>query len=117
MLQLSPDECRVLGVLVEKAQTTPDQYPLTLNALVAGDSSLYMIIACNINAAGEITGLAFDTSSNELHGFLASPSTAVPAGSLSQGTNRPAVLSDDHRRLILQGLNSWRLGAFLAPRR
>jgi probable HAF family extracellular repeat protein len=88
-----------------------------LNALVAGNSSLYMIIACNINAAGEITGLAFDTSSNELHGFLASPSTAVPAGSFSQGTNRPAVLSDDHRRLIQQGLNSWRLGAFLAPRR
>jgi uncharacterized protein len=36
MLQLTPHECRVLGVLVEKAQTTPQQYPLTLNALVAG---------------------------------------------------------------------------------
>jgi uncharacterized protein YceH (UPF0502 family) len=36
MLQLAPYECRVLGVLVEKAQTTPGQYPLTLNALVSG---------------------------------------------------------------------------------
>jgi len=36
MLQLTPHECRVLGVLVEKAQTTPQQYPLTLNALVSG---------------------------------------------------------------------------------
>jgi uncharacterized protein YceH (UPF0502 family) len=36
MLQLTPDECRVLGVLVEKAQTTPAQYPLTLNGLVLG---------------------------------------------------------------------------------
>jgi uncharacterized protein YceH (UPF0502 family) len=36
MLQLTPHECRVLGVLVEKAQTTPGQYPLTLNALVSG---------------------------------------------------------------------------------
>lgn len=36
MLTLKPDECRVLGVLVEKAQTTPAQYPLTLNALANG---------------------------------------------------------------------------------
>lgn len=33
---LTPDELRVLGVLIEKWATTPDQYPLTLNALVAG---------------------------------------------------------------------------------
>lgn len=29
-----PEELRVLGCLVEKEHTTPDQYPLTLNALV-----------------------------------------------------------------------------------
>ena len=33
---LSPIERRILGVLVEKALTTPDQYPLTVAALVAG---------------------------------------------------------------------------------
>ncbi|HWA12726.1 MAG TPA: YceH family protein [Burkholderiales bacterium] len=33
---LSPLEQRVLGVLVEKQLTTPDYYPLSLNALVAG---------------------------------------------------------------------------------
>ena len=33
---LSPLETRVLGVLVEKQLTTPDYYPLSLNALVAG---------------------------------------------------------------------------------
>jgi len=32
---LSPVEARVLGVLIEKELTTPDYYPLTLNALVA----------------------------------------------------------------------------------
>lgn len=32
--ELTPPEIRVLGSLVEKAMTTPDQYPLTLNALV-----------------------------------------------------------------------------------
>jgi uncharacterized protein YceH (UPF0502 family) len=36
MLQLTPPESRVVGVLIEKALTTPDQYPLSLNALVAG---------------------------------------------------------------------------------
>jgi uncharacterized protein YceH (UPF0502 family) len=33
---LSPLEARVLGVLVEKAATVPDSYPLSLNALVLG---------------------------------------------------------------------------------
>ncbi len=36
MLQLTPEESRVLGVLIEKAFTTPDQYPLSLNAVVNG---------------------------------------------------------------------------------
>lgn len=36
MITLTPNECRVLGVLVEKAQTTPAQYPLTMNALTTG---------------------------------------------------------------------------------
>ena len=37
MLQvLSPAEARILGVLIEKAKTTPDAYPLTVNSLTAG---------------------------------------------------------------------------------
>ena len=38
MIELTPDESRVLGVLIEKAFTTPDQYPLTLNAVVNGSN-------------------------------------------------------------------------------
>src|ERR1700688_5054687 len=38
MNQLTPDESRVLGALIEKAFTTPDQYPLTLNAVVNGSN-------------------------------------------------------------------------------
>jgi uncharacterized protein YceH (UPF0502 family) len=34
--ELSLLEARVLGVLIEKAHTVPDSYPLSLNALVAG---------------------------------------------------------------------------------
>jgi uncharacterized protein YceH (UPF0502 family) len=32
-MDLSPAELRVLGCLIEKQRTTPDQYPLSLNAL------------------------------------------------------------------------------------
>lgn len=34
-MELTPEEVRVLGCLAEKELTTPQQYPLTLNALVA----------------------------------------------------------------------------------
>lgn len=36
IISLTAHESRVLGTLVEKAQTTPGQYPLTLNSLVTG---------------------------------------------------------------------------------
>ena len=35
---LSSRQRRVLGVLIEKAKTTPDAYPLTVNALVSGSN-------------------------------------------------------------------------------
>lgn len=35
-INLNPAEARVLGVLLEKEATTPDAYPLSLNALTAG---------------------------------------------------------------------------------
>lgn len=35
-LELDPFEARVLGVLIEKALTTPDLYPLTLNSVTLG---------------------------------------------------------------------------------
>ena len=34
--ELDPTQRRIIGVLIEKALTTPDSYPLTVNALVAG---------------------------------------------------------------------------------
>ena len=34
-IELTPLEARVIGALIEKEITTPDQYPLSLNALVA----------------------------------------------------------------------------------
>jgi uncharacterized protein len=34
-IELTPHEARVIGSLIEKEVTTPDQYPLTINALTA----------------------------------------------------------------------------------
>jgi uncharacterized protein YceH (UPF0502 family) len=33
MIEMTPMQVRVLGALIEKKETTPDQYPLSLNAL------------------------------------------------------------------------------------
>ncbi|MFT4539297.1 MAG: hypothetical protein ACI841_001164 [Planctomycetota bacterium] len=35
-VELNAHEARVLGVLIEKAMTTPDQFPLTMNATING---------------------------------------------------------------------------------
>jgi uncharacterized protein YceH (UPF0502 family) len=35
-VQLDPTEARLFGVLIEKAMTTPDQYPLTIHAATTG---------------------------------------------------------------------------------
>jgi uncharacterized protein YceH (UPF0502 family) len=37
-MELSFDERRVAGTLIEKGYTTPEQYPLTMNALVTGSN-------------------------------------------------------------------------------
>ena len=44
LLQLSAVEARVLGCLIEKQRTTPEQYPLTVNSLV---------LACNQKTSRE----------------------------------------------------------------
>ena len=36
LIQLAPVQARLIGVLLEKEVTTPDQYPLSLNGLILG---------------------------------------------------------------------------------
>ena len=33
MISLSPEQCRIIGVMLEKETTTPEQYPLSLNGI------------------------------------------------------------------------------------
>jgi hypothetical protein len=54
MMQLTADECRVLGVLVEKELTTPEQYPLTLNGVINGanqKNNRYPVMSMDEDAA------------------------------------------------------------------
>jgi probable HAF family extracellular repeat protein len=44
-----------------------------LNTLIPAGSPLFLIQACSINSRGELIGLAVETSTGQLHGFLAIP--------------------------------------------
>jgi probable HAF family extracellular repeat protein len=87
-----------------------------LNALVAGDSPLYLLTACSINYRGEITGLGL-TSTGEIHTYLATPTRAVAANeSTPQGVISRRTLSDDARKLLQQQMRFGRTGArFMRP--
>ncbi|MBX3026608.1 DUF480 domain-containing protein [bacterium] len=55
-LRLTPGEARLLGVLVEKALTTPEQYPLSLNAATLGanqKSNRFPILSLSEDEVGE----------------------------------------------------------------
>jgi probable HAF family extracellular repeat protein len=91
-----------------------------LNTLIPADSSLYLLLACNINSRGEIVGLGVN-STGEAHAYLAAPRNGEASSeSLSpaaQGVPSPRVLSEDARRLLQQRLTFGRFGArVMAPR-
>jgi probable HAF family extracellular repeat protein len=49
---------------------------LNTNALIPGGSPLFLASACSINSSGVITGFAFDMSTGEIHGYLATPAAS-----------------------------------------
>lgn len=60
-LNISVDEVRIIGCLMEKSVTTPDQYPLTLNALTN---------ACNQKSArNPVVGLSQGTVQHAIRGL------------------------------------------------
>ena len=81
-----------------------------LNDLITGDSSLFLLLPCSINARGEITGLAVDSNTGEPHAFLATPvnfvSGIVNAASALQGSGdvTRATPSEEVRLLLQQRL-------------
>ena len=72
-----------------------------LNTLIPGNSDLYLLLAYSINSSGEIVGLAA-TSTGDLHGFRATPSSGVDArdsaAPVAPGMTHRMVLSEDARK-------------------
>src|SRR5208283_5 len=87
-----------------------------LNNLIAGQSPLHLLHGFGINSAGEIVGFAVNTSSGEVHGFLAIPTSfgggAGSASSPAQGGRSGSAkfaLPENVRRLLPLSL---RVGLF-----
>ena len=103
--QLAPDECRVLGTLIEKAQTTPNQYPLTLNALVNGvnqKSNRWPVVSIDEDRAlRAIDGLRSKGLVREVSmaGARVEKFRHVARESLAVGTNELVILAE----LLLRG--------------
>jgi len=85
-----------------------------LNTLIPANSPLFLIEATGtINSRGQIAGVAFDTSTGEVHPFLATPShghgTGENATLAGQGetSERPkVVLPENVRKMLRQRLGS-----------
>lgn len=79
-----------------------------LNSLIPADSALFLLLACSINARGQIVGLAVD-GAGELHGYVATPATGPSASEGRQGVTNPVYLSEEVRRQILLRVRLGRL--------
>jgi probable HAF family extracellular repeat protein len=85
-----------------------------LNALIPADSPLYLIFGWDINDAGQIAGQALETSTGEIHAFLATPRDpdrpgtewrGADAGEADEITERPSpVLPENARKMLRQQL-------------
>ena len=89
-----------------------------LNALVPTNSPLYLLLAYGINDAGEIAGFGVQTSTGDIHAFLATPcdrnhadtdwckdDADGAAAEADQTVERPTVfLSENARKLLQQRL-------------
>lgn len=102
---LTPDECRVLGTLIEKAQTTPNQYPLTLNSLMTGvnqKSNRWPVVTIDeLRTLRAIDGLRSKGFVREvsMSGARVEKFRHVAREALSAGTNEIALLAE----LMLRG--------------
>jgi probable HAF family extracellular repeat protein len=96
-----------------------DGDPFNLNSLVipGADAGLYLQLAESINSRGEIVGFA-QTSTGDVHGFLAIPNDADPnsptVSALAQYATAGRPVSANARTLLLRRLRLGRLGAQLA---
>ncbi|MGA3237597.1 MAG: hypothetical protein ABSG03_14975 [Bryobacteraceae bacterium] len=86
-----------------------------LNTLIPANSPLYLAFAFVINDAGEIAGQAMETSTGEMHAFVATP---IPGGAAAQDfapsspdLSRPMVLPESVRKQLQKRMGFGRFGA------
>ena len=117
MRPLSLLEARVLGVLVEKAHTVPDSYPLSLNALVLGcnqKTAREPVLGASVAEVREaadalkLLSLAFESSGSRVSRYehnlgralgLPSQSVALLATLMLRGAQTTAELRSGSERL------------------
>ncbi len=88
-----------------------------LNTLIPADSALHPVIAFQINARGQISGLGVQVSTGELHAFLATPTPgdaasggATPAARGEIRESPKVALPESVRKLLQQRLGFGQLG-------
>ena len=111
------DKGNVVGLSID-ATGTPHAFlrpnggkMIDLNTLIPTDSPLFLFQACSINSRGELTGLALETSTGDLHAFLAVPvdgdfDSESAAAAEQAGTSEPkhVVLTENVRKRLQQRL-------------
>lgn len=109
------DRGNVVGLSIDSSFTPHaflrlnGQKMIDINTLIPADSPLFLLQACSINSRGELTGLAVQTSTGELHAFLATPilsgadrESAAPAGQEEGSDDRAIVLTKNARGQLLR---------------
>src|SRR4051794_26032797 len=86
-MDLDPVEVRILGCLIEKQRTTPDQYPLSLNALR---------LACNQSTNRDpVVNYDEDTIRGGLHRLGRRRYTRLTSGHSSRAAKYRHLLDDE----------------------
>jgi probable HAF family extracellular repeat protein len=91
-----------------------------LNTLIPANSPLYLLHGFGINSQGQIVGFALQTSTDEIHGFLATPISAVgnlasvsPTAEGEVGATSKFALPENARKQLQQQRGFSRLGVRL----
>jgi uncharacterized membrane protein len=81
--------------------------PIDLNTQVASGSNLYLLWAGDINNRGEITGWGVDTSTGEIHTYLAVPNRinggSIPDVQFDSPAIAPSALPYEVRQRLSRG--------------
>src|SRR5215469_15216224 len=71
-----------------------------LNTLILPDSPLQLTFAANINAEGQITGVALDKNTGETPAFVATPENESSAAGVARNPSSQIVLPENVRKLL-----------------